>query len=143
MKRITTILIVILLIVTGNGVAYSQGVGINTAGNNPNPAAVLDLQSTTQGMLTPRMTQAQRDAIAGPATGLLIYQTDNRPGFRFYDGTDWVYLRGMTTVPGRMDIDADASCAVTMYSPTAYPGFTGSYNCPTGTGQVTWPAGLF
>lgn len=141
MKRIANILIGMLLITCGAGTALGQGVGINTGGTNPNAAAVLDLQSTNQGMLTPRMTQAQRDAIAGPATGLLIYQTDNRPGFRFYDGTDWVYLRGVTSVPGRIDIET--GCVVTTYSPTAYPGFASTFDCVNGTGQVTWPAGIF
>jgi uncharacterized protein (TIGR02145 family) len=37
------------------------------------PSALLDLQSTDKGFLLPRMTQAERDAIASPATGLMIY----------------------------------------------------------------------
>ena len=41
----------------------------------------------------PRMTQTQRDAIASPATGLLIYQTDNTPGF-YYDGAAWTAISG-------------------------------------------------
>ncbi len=40
-------------------------------------------------MLTPRMTQVQRDAIASPATGLLIFQTDKTPGLYYYTGTAW------------------------------------------------------
>lgn len=39
-------------------------------------SAVLDVQSTTRGVLFPRMTGAQRDAIAGPTSGLVIYNTD-------------------------------------------------------------------
>jgi hypothetical protein len=38
---------------------------------------MLDVKSTTKGMLVPRMTAAQRDAISNPANGLLIYCTDN------------------------------------------------------------------
>jgi hypothetical protein len=79
--------------------AQSQNnVGINTA--TPDASAALDINSTTQGMLIPRMTMAQRDAInmvggiSTPASGLLIYQTDNTPGFYFYNGTEWASLNG-------------------------------------------------
>jgi uncharacterized protein (TIGR02145 family) len=49
-------------------------VGIGTT--TPNTNAALDLESTTQGMLFPRITTAQRDAIASPAKGLTIFNTD-------------------------------------------------------------------
>jgi hypothetical protein len=49
--------------------------------------------STTKGMLTPRMTKTQRDAIASPATGLLIYQTNSTPGFYYFTGTAWTALK--------------------------------------------------
>lgn len=64
-----------------------NNVGINT--NTPDASAALDVTSTTQGMLVPRMTQTQRIAIASPATGLMIYQTDNTPGFYYYSGSSW------------------------------------------------------
>lgn len=48
-------------------------VGIGT--NSPNANAALDVVSTTQGMLFPRMTTAQRDAISSPAKGLIIFNT--------------------------------------------------------------------
>lgn len=70
----------------------AQNVGINT--NTPHASAALDVVSTTQGVLVPRMTQAQRNLIATPATGLLVYQTDATPGFYFYNGTAWTSLSG-------------------------------------------------
>ena len=48
-------------------------VGINTV--IPNPSAALDIVSTSQGILIPRMTTAQRTAITTPAEGLLVYDT--------------------------------------------------------------------
>ncbi len=63
-------------------------IGINTS--TPNASAQLDINSTTKGLLLPRLTKAQRDAIATPAAGLLVYQTDNTPGLRVYNGTNWV-----------------------------------------------------
>jgi hypothetical protein len=56
--------------------AQSQ-VAINTDGSNPDNSAMLDVKSTTKGMLIPRMTAEQRDAIVSPATGLLIFCTQN------------------------------------------------------------------
>lgn len=55
--------------------AHSQGLGIGT--NPPHVSAELDVNSTTRGMLIPRMTATQRAAIANPAAGLLVFQTDN------------------------------------------------------------------
>lgn len=69
--------------------------GIGTA--SPNASAQLDVSSTTQGLLVPRMTAAQRTAIANPATGLFVYQTDGTTGFYLYNGSAWVSLSG---VPG-------------------------------------------
>jgi trimeric autotransporter adhesin len=70
-------------------ISYSQ-VGIGTT--SPNPSSELDVSSplNDKGVLIPRMIQAQRNAIASPATSLLIYQTDNTPGFYYYNGTIWV-----------------------------------------------------
>jgi hypothetical protein len=51
------------------------------------------VSSSSQGALTPRLTAAQRTAIASPATGLLVYQLDGpTPGFYFYNGTAWAAL---------------------------------------------------
>tara|TARA_B110001452_G_scaffold261539_1_gene260440 strand:+ start:250 stop:507 length:258 start_codon:yes stop_codon:yes gene_type:complete len=55
-------------------------------------SAVLQIESTTQGVLFPKMSSEQRDLIATPQIGLLIFQIDNSPGFYFYDGTAWVAL---------------------------------------------------
>lgn len=52
----------------------------------PDQSAILDLSSTSQGLLLPRMTTAQRDAISTPAVGLLIYNTTNN-GLELYHGS--------------------------------------------------------
>lgn len=59
----------------------SAGIGTTT----PTPSSLLEIKSTKKGLLISRMTKTQRDAIASPATGLLIYQTDNTPGFYYYN----------------------------------------------------------
>ncbi len=71
--------------------AQTGGVGIGTA--TPAPSALLDLTSTTKGLLAPRLTAAQRAAVASPAAGLLVYQTDGvQRGFWYHDGSAWTYL---------------------------------------------------
>jgi hypothetical protein len=64
-----------LLVLFYTQFAYSQGLGIGT--NPPHASAELDVNSTTRGMLIPRMTASQRAAIVNPAAGLLVFQTDN------------------------------------------------------------------
>ncbi|MGI4870785.1 MAG: hypothetical protein ACRYFX_06340 [Janthinobacterium lividum] len=64
------------------------GVGTTT----PDASAALDVSSTSGGILLPRMTAAQRAAIASPAPGLLVFQTDGTPGFYYYSGSFWVNL---------------------------------------------------
>jgi len=81
-----TITLLAILLLAAN-TAYAQGVAINKNGAAPDPSAMLDVQSTEKGMLVPRMTQAQRDAISSPAASLLIYQTNQTPGFYFNAGT--------------------------------------------------------
>jgi hypothetical protein len=75
--------------------AFSQGVSINNNNAAPDPSAMLDVQSTEKGMLVPRMTQAQRNAISNPAEGLLVYDTDFST-FWYYDGRKWVNLAEVT-----------------------------------------------
>ena len=72
-------------------------VGIGTA--TPDPSAALDIRanSNDKGLLIPRLTISQRNAISGsvsPANGLLIFQTDSTPGFYYYStvSASWVLL---------------------------------------------------
>jgi hypothetical protein len=51
-------------------------VAINTDGSNPDLSTMLDVKSTTGGLLIPRMTELDRNDITNPATGLLVYQTE-------------------------------------------------------------------
>ncbi len=72
----------------------AQGVSINADGSSADGSAMLDVKSTDMGMLIPRMTEAQRNSITTPATGLMIFQTDNTAGFYYYDGSAWAAVGG-------------------------------------------------
>ena len=65
-------------------------VGIGTT--SPDASAILDIASTTKGVLFPRMTGTQRDAIEEPATGLIVYQTDATEGLYIYKSTGWTQI---------------------------------------------------
>ena len=73
-------------------------VGIGTA--TPDASSVLQISSTTKGLLIPQLSFAQRNAVANPATGLLVYQTDSLSGFYYNVGTpaspDWISLSSYT-----------------------------------------------
>ncbi len=70
----------------------AQNVGIGTT--TPHASAMLDINSTTKGILLPRMDSIQRNAIASPAQGLLIYQTKGNGGLYHYFGNSWAKVGG-------------------------------------------------
>jgi hypothetical protein len=62
-------------------VSVSSGTAINAS-------AILQADSTTKGFLPPRMTETEKNAIATPAAGLMVYDT-TQSSVNFYDGTRW------------------------------------------------------
>ena len=96
---------------------FAQGIGINASGDNPHPSAILDVSSTTKGFLPPRMTTAQRDAIASPTEGLYIFNTTTGCAQFFVNG-----------------IWQDVKCAT---CPTLASAPTAGTNTPSAT-QMVW-----
>ena len=68
----------------------SKGITINVDNVTAHPSAILDVKSDSLGILIPRIAKANRPH--SPATGLLVYQIDNTPGFYYFDGTGWRVL---------------------------------------------------
>jgi hypothetical protein len=103
--------------------ANAQSVAINTDGSTADPSAILDLKSTNQGVLVPRLTQSQRATISTPATGLMVFQTDATAGFYFYNGTAWTSLSaaGATGPQGPQGIQGE----VGSQGPQGIPGTNG------------------
>jgi hypothetical protein len=82
----------LVLITAANSQVYSQnGVGINSSGVAAHPSAALDVSATNGGFLPPRMTATQRNAIANPANGLVVFCTNCGP----FGGELQVYAGGM------------------------------------------------
>ncbi len=82
------------VIVKGGAEQEITGVPEFTAGFSagttfpPHASALVEMASTTKGLLPPRMTTSERDAIPNPATGLFIYNTTSN-AYQYYDGSAW------------------------------------------------------
>ncbi|MBL4753118.1 MAG: tail fiber domain-containing protein, partial [Flavobacteriales bacterium] len=109
MKR--TVIIAIVISIFGGAARAQVGIGTTT----PDASAILDLTSTTKGMLISRVTMVQRNAIVSPAAGLMIYQIDNTPGYYYNSGTPgaptWLRLINNATTDNDWTLDGD-----TLYS---------------------------
>src|ERR1700749_3905541 len=85
MRKISLIIVLVILC---SSTSFSQSFAINTTGTAADASAMLDVTSTTKGMLIPRMRTTNRTAITSPATGLIVYDTDLNQ-FYFWNVTAW------------------------------------------------------
>jgi hypothetical protein len=125
---------IILLFLLTVKVSAQGNVGIGT--NNPNPSAILDLSATDKGLLTPRLTSTQRVAISTPATGLLVYDTDNS-NFWYFNGTIWTPINGVAGVTGPTGPQGIQG----LVGPTGLQGATGIQG-PTGPSGINGTNGI-
>ena len=101
----------------------SAQVGIGTT--NPDASSLFEVQSTTKGLLTPRMTTAQRTTINSPANGLLVYDTDES-AFYYYESAAWSRLKGAekrdnyVLVKSQADLPAPSGSVITLDENTFY-----------------------
>ena len=98
MKTYTKLHFMLVLSLLGN-IAFAQNTKVvdsptgtvisNAAGADiPYSASILDIRSTNKGVLFPRMSTANRDAIASPQAGLLVYNTSTNQ-FNYHNGSSW------------------------------------------------------
>ena len=73
--------------------AAAQGMAVNTSGSSANASSMLDVSSTTKGLLIPRLTTAQMNAITSPALGLMVFNTTANL-FYYFDGSVWSAVGG-------------------------------------------------
>jgi uncharacterized protein (TIGR02145 family) len=113
------------------GVVNAQvGIGITS----PNASAVLDITSTTQGLLPPRLTTTQRNAISSPATGLTIYNTTLNC-IEYFNGTGWKnHCDGSLTAPTGGAASSGGTAVVSSWTSTV--------GCSVGAGTNNSPTGV-
>jgi hypothetical protein len=142
MKENRIYFLLMLLLLT-NLLLAQQNVGVGTT--TPHASAKLDVTATDKGLLIPRLTTAQRNAIAAPATGLMVFDTDVNCFF-FYNGAAWASLcaaqvgpTGPTGVAGAAGTNG-ATGATGQTGATGIQGATGNTGA-TGLQGVTGPTG--
>ncbi|HLG41013.1 MAG TPA: hypothetical protein VI461_15135, partial [Chitinophagaceae bacterium] len=89
MRKSYSFLLIAVFLCCNVQIVKAQSVAINNDGSIADPSAVLDLKSNNKGLLIPRLSTIQRLAIATPAEGLKVFDTDTKT-FWFYNGTGWI-----------------------------------------------------
>jgi len=145
-RKILAGLLLVLVLAT-NSFSQNIGIGINADGSAPAGSAVLDVSSTTKGFLPPRMTYAQKMAIASPIAGLMVYCTDcgTAGELQVFNGTIWTNVIGNAAAAGKPDAptigSANAGAAqatVTFTQPASNGGFTiTAYTATSSPGNIT------
>ena len=97
-STLKSVFLIVLISILGNITSNAQ-VGIGTV--TPNASSILDVTSTTKGMLTPRMTTAQKAAIVTPTDGLIVYDTDLK-SFYYYNSTTSLWVKISSEADGRL-----------------------------------------
>ncbi len=120
----------------------AQGIGVGT--NSPAASAMLDITSTSKGLLIPRMTSAQRTAIVSPVIGLLVFDADTKTVWA-YDGTSWknLYTSGGLVLPFSQTVNTGIS-AFQVTNQGIGAALEGSSSAEFGTGltaKTTGPGG--
>lgn len=129
-----------LLLMAANFTNAQMIIGPGTA----HPSAQLDVSSPNKGLLPPRMLEIQRNAIANPTAGLVVYCTDCGTGgqMQVYDGTAWTNTLGGTGKPGlAFNCTATMTPALSLITPQTTKPYnaTATYTYTNGIGQ-TLPA---
>lgn len=130
--------LLIIILLTFAILQLNAQVSINTTGSDPNSSAMLDVQSTDKGMLIPRMTETQRDAITSPAEGLMIYQTDGTAGFYYWNGTAWTSMAGSSSSATHYVGELYGGGIVFWVDQTGEPGLIASLDDLNGGSGVSW-----
>ena len=89
--------------------SYSQSVAVNTDGTPADTSAMLDVKSSIKGILIPRMSTAERQAIITPATGLLVFDNDVLT-FWFFNGVNWIEIAISSTTKAIRLYPENLSC---------------------------------
>ncbi len=117
MKKVTKIFTIVCLLAINqlsidNNQLKAQNVGINQP--NPDPSAILDITSDSMGLLIPRMTTAQRNAIdvSGSPNSVMIFNTTTEC-FEFYYNGSWYNIACTCTLP---NVPVATACSGATYT---------------------------
>ena len=105
MKNISKLVIAFLIFTIQLSNVSNAQIAINEDGSSPDASAMLEVSSSSKGILIPRLTEAERDEIANPVQGLLIYNTDD-DCFNYYTGTAWYKDCGRTLTADATTLEA-------------------------------------
>ena len=130
-------------VLLGSTIALAQNNNVGIGTTAPTASAMLDVVSTTKGVLVPRVTTFQMNTIAAPANGLMVYNTDSSCFF-YYKTNSWKSLciaagagaNGVTGPTGPAGANGNAGTP----GPTGPAGIAGT-NGANGTAGVTGPTG--
>lgn len=136
MRQTIYLLAFTLVSVFSTNSTFAQGMAINATGATADASAMLDVASTSKGMLVPRMSATQRTSISSPANGLLVY--DNTLGSFYYNsGTSsspvWTVIAGLP--------DGSASGDMLYWNGSAWTGISAGSNgqfLSSASGVPTW-----
>jgi len=142
MKKILLLIFSLIAIVQ---LQAQDGVAISTSSSaTPDASAILDVQSTSQGVLIPRVDiddLSTAAPISSPATSLIVYNsnTTTGPGFFYWDGSAWVSLGGAKEINDLSDAKTISSSV--FIGPASGSSATGHKNTALGQSSLTYATG--
>lgn len=138
MKKISLLAMCFVCLFT---IGNAQSLAVNNDGSTADASAILDVKSTAKGLLVPRVTATQRAAIATPATGLVVYQTDGTTGFYYNAGTSgapsWKLLLASDGVGTALTALNAANLTSGTVTAARMPALTGDITTTAGTVATT------
>ena len=137
MNTITkTIFTTCLLLLVATLLHAQVGIGTIT----PNASAKLEVSSTTQGFLPPRMTRVQRELISTPAAGLVVWCSNcgTSGELQVYNGTSWTNMMGGAASPSLPTVTTTATSSITLSGATGGGNVTDDGGAANTTRGVVW-----
>jgi hypothetical protein len=136
-------IVILLIVILNSSVIAAQSMGISSNLITPDPSSILELRTSSKGILIPRMTTQERDGISSPANGLQVYNATTKK-FNFFNGSYWIVL-GSTPY---LSVDSGSTASTSSTSDTGIPdmsktiGETGTY-LTLFNGQTTIPSAVY
>lgn len=110
-SKLNILAALLILVLFSNTKILAQSMGISSSAITPDASSILEMRTTSKGVLIPRMTTTNRDAISSPATGLMLYNTSTDQ-YNFYNGSSWV-VWGSTTYLSVDAVDTVSTASTT------------------------------